>query len=97
MVKEFECFVNPEKPIPDEVVEVTHITDDMVKDAQTIEEVLPKFLEFIGDRVIVAHNADFDVGFIKYNAEKIGMKLENTYIDTLRLAKIYFQIIRNIN
>ncbi len=90
VVKEFECFVNPEKPIPDEVVEVTHITDDMVKDAQTIEEVLPKFLEFIGDRVIVAHNADFDVGFIKYNAEKIGMKLENTYIDTLRLAKDLF-------
>ena len=90
VVKEFECFVNPEKSIPDEVVEVTHITDDMVKDAQTIETVLPKFLEFIGDRIIVAHNADFDVGFIKYNAEKIGIKLENTYIDTLRLAKDLF-------
>ena len=62
----------------------------MVKDAETIENVLPKFLEFIGDRIIVAHNADFDVGFIKYNAEKIGIKLENTYIDTLRLAKDLF-------
>ena len=41
-------------------------------------------------RIIVAHNADFDVGFIKYNAEKIGIKLENTYIDTLRLAKDLF-------
>ncbi len=90
VVKEFECFVNPGKPIPEEVVEVTHITDEMVKSADTIENILPKFLEFIGDRVIVAHNADFDVGFIKYNAEKIGIKLENTYIDTLRLAKDLF-------
>lgn len=90
IVEEFECFVNPEKPIPEEVIEVTHITDDMVKDAGTIEEILPKFLEFIGDGIIVAHNADFDVGFIKYNAEKLGYKLENTYIDTLRLAKDLF-------
>jgi len=90
VVDSFECFVNPEKPIPAEVVEVTHITDEMVKNAETIEKVLPKFLEFIGNRVIVAHNADFDVGFIKYNAEKIDIKLENTYIDTLRLAKDLF-------
>ncbi len=90
VIEEFESFVNPEKPIPDDVVAITHITDEMVKDAGTIEEVLPKFLEFIGDRVIVAHNADFDVGFIKYNAEQLGYKLENTYIDTLRLAKDLF-------
>ncbi len=90
IIDEFECFVNPEKPIPEEVVKVTNITDEMVKDAETIENILPKFLEFIGDRIIVAHNADFDVGFIKYNAEKIGIKLENTYIDTLRLAKDLF-------
>ena len=90
VIEEFEHFVNPEMPIPEEVVEVTHITDDMVKDAPTIEEILPKFLEFIGDRIIVAHNADFDVGFIKYYAEKLGYKLENTYIDTLRLAKDLF-------
>lgn len=90
IINKFECFVNPEKPIPEEVIEVTHITDDMVKDAETIEQVLPKFLDFIGDRVIVAHNADFDVGFLKYNADKIGIKLENTYIDTLRLAKDLF-------
>ena len=90
IIDEFECFVNPEKPIPAEVIEVTHITDDMVKNSETIETILPKFLEFIGDRVIVAHNADFDVGFIKYNAEKLGIKLENTYIDTLRLAKDLF-------
>ena len=90
IVDKFECFVNPEKPIPYEVVKVTNITDEMVKDAETIEQVLPKFLEFIGDSVIVAHNADFDVGFLKYFAEQQGLKLENTYIDTLRLARNLF-------
>ena len=90
IIDQFECFVNPEKPIPYEVVKVTNITDEMVKDAETIEQVLPKFLEFIGDSVIVAHNADFDVGFLKYFAEQQGLKLENTYIDTLRLARNLF-------
>lgn len=90
VIDEFECFVNPEKPIPDEVVEITHITDDMVKDAETIDIVMPKVLEFIGEDVIVAHNADFDVGFLKYNCELLGLKLDNTYIDTLRLAKDLF-------
>ena len=90
VIDEFECFVNPEKPIPQRVVEVTHITDDMVKDAETIDKVLPKVLKFVGDSVIVAHNADFDVGFLKYNAKQLGLSLENTYLDTLRLAKELF-------
>ncbi len=90
VIDEFSCFVNPEKPIPEKVVEVTHITDDMVKDAETIDEVLPKVLEFIGDSVLVAHNADFDIGFLKYNAKELGLELDNTYIDTLRLAKELF-------
>ena len=71
VIDEFECFVNPEKPIPQRVVEVTNITDDMVKDAETIDKVLPKVLEFVGDSVIVAHNADFDVGFLKNNAKQL--------------------------
>ena len=90
IIDEFECFVNPEKPIPPKVVEITHITDDMVKDAETIDKVIPKIIDFIGDSVLVAHNADFDIGYLKYNFEKYGYKLENTYIDTLRLAKAIF-------
>lgn len=90
VIDEFSCFVNPEKPIPPKVVEVTNITDDMVKDAETIETVFPKMLEFIGDSVLVAHNADFDIGFLKYNAKELGYRLENTYMDTLRLAKELF-------
>ena len=90
VLDEFSCFVNPEKPIPQRVVEVTNITDDMVKDAETIDKVFPKILEFIGDSVLVAHNADFDIGFLKYNANLLGYSLDNTYLDTLRLAKELF-------
>ena len=90
VLDEFSCFVNPEKPIPQKVVEVTNITDDMVKDAETIDKVFPKMLEFIGDSVLVAHNADFDIGFLKYNAKELGYTLDNTYLDTLRLAKELF-------
>ena len=90
IIDTFESFVNPEKPIPERVVEVTHITDDMVKDAPTIKEIMPKFLEFIGDSVLVAHNADFDIGFMKYNCEELGLHFEETHIDTLRLAKAIF-------
>ena len=90
VLDEFSCFVNPEKPIPQRVVEVTNITDDMVKDAETIDKVFPKILEFVGDSVLVAHNADFDIGFLKYNAKQLGYSLENTYIDTLRLSKDLF-------
>ena len=90
LIDTFECFVNPEKPIPPRVVEVTNITDDMVKNAETIDKVMPKVIEFCGDSIIVAHNANFDVGFIKYNAEKLGLNFDNTYIDTLPLAKELF-------
>ena len=90
IIDTFECFVNPEKPVPYEVIKVTHITDDMVRDAETIEQVLPKFLEFIGDDVLVAHNANFDIGFIRHFAELQGYKLNNTYIDTLALARDMF-------
>ena len=90
VIDEFSCFVNPEKPIPQRVIEVTNITDDMVKDAETIEKVMPKIIEFVGDSVLVAHNADFDIGFLKYNAKVLGLSLENTYLDTLRLAKELF-------
>ncbi len=90
VIDEFEIFVNPEKPIPQRVVEVTNITDEMVKDAETIEKVFPKILEFVGDSIIVAHNASFDVGFLKHNAKLLGYEFNNTYIDTLPLAKDLF-------
>ena len=90
VIDQFSCFVNPEKHIPRRVTEVTNITDDMVKDAETIEKVFPKLLAFIQDTVLVAHNAPFDIGFLKQNAKRLGYEFDFTYIDTLSLAKDLF-------
>lgn len=90
VLDKFSCFVNPEKPIPQRVVEVTNITDDMVKDAETIEQVFPKMLDFIKDSILVAHNADFDIGFLKHNAKELGFDFDFTYLDTLSLAQEVF-------
>ncbi len=90
VIDKFSCFVNPEKPIPSKVVEVTQITDDMVKDAETIEKVFPKMLDFIKGSVLVAHNAGFDIGFLKHNARVLGYDFDFTYVDTLSLAKELF-------
>ena len=93
VIDEFSCFVNPERHIPERVTEVTNISDDMVKDAETIEKVFPKMLEFLGDQnetVIVAHNANFDVGFLKQNAKRLGYDFDYSYLDTLSLAKDLF-------
>ncbi len=90
VIDSFSCFVNPEKPIPQRVVEVTNITDDMVRDAETIERVFPKMLDFIKGSVLVAHNASFDVGFLKHNARVLGYDFDFTYLDTLSLAQELF-------
>lgn len=88
IVDTFETFVNPEIPIPEHITKLTGITDEMVKDAPKIDEAMKQFIDFVGeDSILVAHNATFDLGFLKYNAEAIGLKLDNTYIDTLVLAK----------
>ena len=90
VLDKFSCFVNPEKPIPKRVVEITNITDDMVKDAEIIDKVFPKMLEFLEDSVIVAHNASFDIGFLKHNASVLGYDFDYTYIDTLALSRKIF-------
>ena len=90
VIDEFSCFVNPEKHIPERVTEVTNITDEMVKDAKTIDQVFPEVLDFIKDSVLVAHNAPFDMGFLKQNAKVLGYEFDYTYIDTLSLAKDLF-------
>ena len=97
IIDKFSCFVNPEKPIPPRVVQVTNITDDMVKDAETIDKVFPKLLEFLGDSVLVAHNAEFDMGFLKQNAKVLGYDFNYTYIDTLKLARDLFPDFKKYN
>ncbi len=84
----FSVFVNPQVPIPFEIENLTGINDDMVIHADTIETVLPSFLEFCGDGVMVAHNADFDMSFIKHNCKLLGIEKDFTVLDTVALARM---------
>ena len=84
----FSTFVNPQVPIPFRIEELTSINDNMVMDAPVIEEILPQFLEFVGDAVLVAHNAGFDVSFIEENCRRLGQEQTFTYLDTVALARI---------
>ncbi len=87
ITERFSTFVNPQVPIPFEIEKLTGINDGMVLEADTIETVLPQFLDFVGDAVLVAHNASFDVSFIKENAKRQGMAVEHTYVDTVAVAR----------
>ena len=90
----FSTFVNPQVPIPYHIEQLTGINDNMVLSAPVISEVLPKFLEFCGDAVIVAHNASFDTSFIRENANRLGLTYEPTILDTVTLARL---LLPNLN
>ena len=83
----YNTFVHPEKPIPREVVELTGITDEMVADAPSQSEALNHFLDWVGDRPLAAHNADFDMSFLAIGCERMGRPFCNASIDTLILAQ----------
>ena len=87
IIDEFSEFVNPKIPIPEEIVKLTSITDEMVKDAPDIKTILPRFLEFCGDSTVVAHNAKFDVGFIKQKSIDQNLEFSPSVVDTLPLAR----------
>ena len=87
-IDRFSEFINPEEPIPYSIEQLTSITDEMVMHAPTVDVILPKFLEFCGDDIVVAHNAAFDTGFIKKNAKDLGMKFDNTIMDTMTLSHV---------
>ena len=84
----FSSFVNPDVPIPFEIEKLTGINDSMVMGAPFIEEVLPEFLAFCKDAVLVAHNANFDMSFIKENALRQNIRRQFTYVDTVGIARI---------
>ena len=94
IVDRMDEFVNPEVPIPFEIERLTGINDAMVMDAPGIEVILPKFLEFSGDAVLVAHNASFDVSFISHNASVLGYAFHPTVMDTVTLARV---LLPNLN
>ncbi len=87
IVDRFSTFVNPQVPIPFEIEKLTSINDDMVLDAPVIETILPQFMEFCEGAVMVAHNADFDMSFIKHNCGLLHLPCEKTVVDTVALSR----------
>ena len=96
IVDRFSEFVNPEKSIPYKITELTGISDDMVKDAETIETLLPKFLEFCKGSALVAHNATFDTGFIKNNCRRLSLDYDFTVVDTVPLARFLYPELKKV-
>ncbi len=90
----FSTFVNPDVPIPFAIEQLTGINDSMVLDSPQIDVILPQFLEFCGDAVIVAHNAGFDTGFIAHYAKLLGLSYAPTILDTVTLARL---LLPNLN
>lgn len=87
----FQSFVDPGEPIPPEITRITGIDDSMVAGAPPIGEVLPAFLDFVGDSVVVAHNAPFDLGFVNESLmARYSRKMINPIICTLKLSKMLF-------
>lgn len=93
IVDEFDTFVNPEMEIPEEITELTSITNDMVRNAPLCDEALRMFFDFVGQteskykKLLIAHNATFDTGFIRAAAQRYGMEFDYPYLDTLALSR----------
>ena len=87
VIDRFDTFVDPECEISEEITALTSITNDMVKGAPSEREAVESFLRFAGDRLLIAHNANFDVGFIRVACERLEIPFTNTYLDTVGLSK----------
>ena len=86
-----DILINPQRKIPQKIVNLTKIHDDMVKNQPTIDEAFDKILEFIGDAILVAHNAAFDYPFLQEELKRCGRKpLPNSVVDTLPLSRYLF-------
>ena len=89
IVDTFSMLVKPKLNIPYHITKLTGIDDDMVKDALDIEDVIIKYIEFIGDDIVVGHNVIFDINFINENTTKtLGMLFNNEYVDTLSMSRM---------
>lgn len=95
IVDKYSQLVNPERPIPEFITNLTGITNEMVGDKPIISEVIGDFKEFIGNDVIVAHNSAFDTGFIRENMNKSNLDFTNPVLDTLELARAVLPDLKN--
>lgn len=91
----FSTFINPHRPIPYHITKLTSIDDSMVCDADGIETVLPRFLEFCEGAVMVAHNAGFDMGFISQKSSDLGLDCKFTIVDTVSVARALLPELKN--
>jgi DNA polymerase-3 subunit alpha (Gram-positive type) len=91
----FTTLVNPEKEIPFHIEKLTGITNEMVSTAPTIDKVMKKFFNFTGDAPVIAHNAAFDISFLKFNSRLLKRGIENPVIDTLALTKEMFKELKS--
>lgn len=90
IIEEFDTFVNPGRHIPEKITELTGISDEMVKDAPPDCEAVKQFFEFCGSAPLVAHNAQFDAGFIHAVLDRNGMKIDFTYIDSIPICRALY-------
>ncbi len=96
IVDEFSEIVDPEKIIPPFVASKVHITNEMIYGKRVIGEVLPDFVDFIGDLPLIAHNAKFDMSFLISNLKRLqGKIVENKVLDTLYLSRKYLDLPKN--
>ncbi|GAB2563241.1 PolC-type DNA polymerase III [Gracilibacillus alcaliphilus] len=96
IIDRYESFANPHHPLSDTTINLTGITDDMVKDAPEVDDVLKEFHEWMGDAILVAHNASFDMGFLNTGFKRIDLEeASNPVIDTLELARLLFPELKN--
>ncbi len=95
VIEAFNSFVDPEEPITEQTTKLTSITDEMVKGAPKEKEAVRAFLDFAGDRMLIAHNAGFDVGFMRVACERCGYHFSNTYLDTVGLSRYLNSELKN--
>ena len=95
IVDTFSQLINPNRPIPEKIQKLTGITNEMVSDKPDISQVLPIFLDFCKNSILVAHNSDFDTGFIRENAKQYNLVYDFDAIDTLVLARLLMTNLKN--
>jgi DNA polymerase-3 subunit alpha (Gram-positive type) len=96
VIDRYSSFVDPRQPIPNHISQLTHITNEMVEGQPEINVILPQFVEFVGNAVLVAHNARFDMGFLQANLRLLGMpEFINSTLDTLELARLLYPSLKN--
>lgn len=86
-ISEFQCLVKPDVPLPEEASKITGITEDMLKDQPSIRDTLPDFLKFINGAILVAHNADFDMAFLRNESARLGYQIDWPCFCTLKMAR----------